>query len=94
MILKHDAAFKTSAFDGFAIQRGCALRIFVQAKDQAQQRGFAAAAGADDADEFARRNVELDVVEYCNCVELPGREAKRLLMFSRVRLLLSMLRSF
>jgi len=64
VILKHDAALQTRAVDGLAIEQDAPLVLFVQAKNQAQQGGLAATAGADDADEFAGGDVELDIVQY------------------------------
>ncbi|MNP26710.1 hypothetical protein D3C76_1195770 [compost metagenome] len=64
MVLKHDAALQARALDGCAIEQDAPVEFLVQAEDQPQQRGFAATAGADDADELARGDVEVDVVEY------------------------------
>ncbi|SOZ27970.1 hypothetical protein CBM2608_B130128 [Cupriavidus taiwanensis] len=52
------------ARDGHAILPDFSRGGLVQARDQAQQRGLAAAAGTEQGDEFTRRDGEVDVVEY------------------------------
>ncbi len=63
MLLKDDAAFAADAADGFAIHRNLPAKLRVEADQQAQQGGFAAAAGTDDGDEFALGDVQ---VEFAN----------------------------
>ena len=64
VILKHDAALQPRAGDGLAIDQDPPVIFLIEPQNQAQQRGLAAAAGADNADEFAGGDVELNVVQY------------------------------
>ncbi|SOY66402.1 hypothetical protein CBM2592_B130130 [Cupriavidus taiwanensis] len=63
-ILEHHDARGIRLGDGHAILPDFSRGGLVQARDQAQQRGLAAAAGAEQGDEFTRRDGEVDVVEY------------------------------
>ena len=62
-LLKHDADLLVRRQDGVAIERDLALRRIVEAGDEAQQRGLAAARAADHRDDFTGRDVERDAVE-------------------------------
>ncbi len=64
VVLKDNAAFQPGAGDGRAIEQDTPLVVAIQAQNQAQQRRLAATAGADDADELARRDVQVDIVQY------------------------------
>ena len=48
----------------FAIQMDVPGVVLLQPHDQPQQRGLAAPAGADDADELARQHLQIDVLEH------------------------------
>src|SRR5262249_4665707 len=47
--------------DGFAVEQHAAAALADEAGDDAQQRGLAAAGGAEQRDELASRDVEIDV---------------------------------
>lgn len=64
MVLEHDAALQAGGRDAFTVEQDVAFVFGFQPDDQAQQGGFAAAAGADDADEFTRAYVEVDVLQH------------------------------
>ncbi|MCY1355821.1 hypothetical protein D9M69_422570 [compost metagenome] len=62
-ILEHHDARGIGVGDGRAVLQDLARRGLVQAGDEPQQRGLAAAAGAEQGDEFTGRDAEVDIVE-------------------------------
>ena len=78
MVLKHDAALQPRAVDGLAIEQDAPLVLLVQAQNQAQQGGLAAAAGTDDADKFAGSDIQLDIVQHLQLAAATGARSKTL----------------
>ncbi len=64
MILKHDAAFERRIAHPFSGDDDLAVVIAIESGDQAQQRGLAATARTDHADEFAGAHMQRDVIEH------------------------------
>jgi hypothetical protein len=73
VLLHHVADAAAQAFNLFAAIVHRAGIGFEQAGDDVEDRGLAAAAGADDADEVAVVDVKAEVVEHSN---LPGLAVK------------------
>ncbi|MPM53571.1 hypothetical protein SDC9_100339 [bioreactor metagenome] len=64
VVLEHDTPVQAGAGDLVAAQRDVAFVVGIEPQHQAQQRGLAAATGAHDADEFARRQMQVDVFQH------------------------------
>ena len=63
VLLEDQDAVGARALNGIAIHQDLAGGWSLQAGNQVQQSGFAAAGGADNAEKFSRANVEIDAVE-------------------------------
>nr|GFD25725.1 hypothetical protein [Tanacetum cinerariifolium] len=63
VLLKDDAALAADAIHGLAVDADLPAKLAVQADQQAQQGGLAAAAGTDDGDEFALGDVQVEVAD-------------------------------
>ena len=61
--LKHHAAILAGAGDGLAVEQHLAAALSVEAGERADQRGFAAAGRADDADELAPMHLKIDIAQ-------------------------------
>ena len=64
VLLEHEAQRVIDAADRRAVVQHLAFGRRQQARHHAQQRGLAAARFADDADELAARDVEVDVAQH------------------------------
>ena len=72
MLLEHHHAVASGAGDVFAIRQNLSTVRLVEAGDEVQKRGLAAAAGADEADEFPFANFHAHIVEGENLATLGG----------------------
>ncbi|MNH07574.1 hypothetical protein D3C79_669690 [compost metagenome] len=70
VVLEHDAALQARPAHGLPVQQDLPLVVLVEADDQPQQRGFATAAGAENADEFARADVQVNAFEHRHMLAL------------------------
>ena len=61
VLLKHHPPVGTRARDPFTVEESLAFVISLQARNDPQQGTFAAAAAADDADEFPSRDGQVNV---------------------------------
>ena len=80
VILKHHrdvAVLRRQVVDHFAADQNIARGDFLEARDHAQRRAFAAARRADQHDEFVVRNVEIDAAHRFDIVEALGHVAQR-----------------
>jgi hypothetical protein len=62
-MLEHDGAVRSWTADWFSVDDDGAGGRPLEACDNAEAGGLAAAGGADDGDEFLFRNLEIDVLE-------------------------------
>eukprot|EP01022_Parablepharisma_sp_SALTPOND_P008982 TRINITY_DN1374_c0_g5_i1.p2 TRINITY_DN1374_c0_g5~~TRINITY_DN1374_c0_g5_i1.p2 ORF type:complete len:1491 (+),score=638.18 TRINITY_DN1374_c0_g5_i1:28616-33088(+) len=86
MLLEHDATLQAGTHDALAIQQHLALVLVFQSHDQAQQGGLAATAGADDADELARCDVQRHILQHGQLAVLDGIRFTEVLDFQRTGL--------
>ena len=75
-LLEHHADRVVRAVDGFAGDADHALVMAEQPADDVEQRGLAAAGGADHRKEFARADLEGDIID-CNDRAFRGFETDR-----------------
>src|SRR6185312_6929739 len=61
-VLKHDAAIEALAGNGLAADLDLTLARREESRDDVEHRGFAAAAGADEAQEFRFFEIEINVL--------------------------------
>ena len=72
---KYNFTFGNNDPDGLAIEDDVAALILLEQVDAAQQRRLARAAGADDRDDIALVEVEIDALEHLGRTELLGQPA-------------------
>ena len=63
IVLEYDTALLSGSVQRCSVDLDCAVRRLIQSLQNAQKRGFSAAAHADDADEFAFAYAEGDIVQ-------------------------------
>ena len=71
------AAIRRAVADGLAVEDDVAALILFQQVDAAQQRRLARAAGADDRDDVAPVEIEVDALEHVDGAEPLGQAADR-----------------
>ena len=72
VLLEHDHAVATGAGDVFAVGQNLSTVRLVEAGDEVQERRLAAAAGADEAEEFTLADFHTHIVECENLAALGG----------------------
>ena len=77
VLLKDHAAIGAGLAHAFAVREDLARRRRDEARDRVQQRRLSAAGGAEEADELAAGDVEVDAVERQNAVGIRGAERFR-----------------
>ena len=72
MLLEHDHAVAARSGDVYPVRQNLPAVWLVEAGDEVQERGLAAPAGADEADEFPFADFQAHIVEGENLAALGG----------------------